>query len=138
MSQEFLPAVPEWMQEQNPPPGSEVHLSQARSVAPGWVTREGLIDAKSGQTFRVTASAEERYERTLECYGEALHLQFEVVPDPPDLAEAIAEVEAVARPDEASVEAAIDAPAEPDSSGARIILETENLSSGNSVTWAAK
>jgi hypothetical protein len=134
MWQEQMPSAPEWMDLEVPPPEAEVTMVESdRPLAPGFVSFEGMLENDMGQRFRVRASAEDDYRAALECYAESLHLLIAVVPDPPDLRAGLAELDALPG---GAVEATLELAKE--TGGAFIILETEPMFAGNSVTWANK
>jgi hypothetical protein len=133
-----MPEMPNWMDEPNPPPEWAVDLEPTDPPAPEWVSLAGEIEAVSGQRFLVRVSGKKQDERLLQCYADALYLQIEVVADPPELADRIAELEELAATVPATLQAEVEVPAGADSGFPRIVLETEPVSAGNSWTWAAK
>jgi hypothetical protein len=139
MSEARFPAMPEWMDEADPPADAKVNLKPARPIAPGWISRTDEITSRSGQTFQVTVSAEKRNRAELEEYGESLYMVMEVVPDPPELKELMDQLDALAAKDDGSTtEATIEWAKKHYREDPLILVQTEMTSAGSSVTWAAK
>jgi hypothetical protein len=143
-----LPSMPEWVRLERPPL-RHVDFTPTTSVMPGLVTRQADFqnpDAEywSPQTFHLTASAPERYEQMLIDYTEALRVWFEAVPDDPDLAKRIAELEGSAETERAFEPAETGRGALESAKewlGRRrkfILLQTEMTSSAHSTVYAAK
>ena len=139
------PLVPEWMDCEEPPPGSKVVLEPVDGppIAPGWVTLVGTIENRSdderddGEKVLVRVSAQRAHEETLAEYAESLHLVMEVSSDPPDRADHEAAFERLAAeyPSE-SFEETIARAEEADYPV--IVIETEPLSTAHSAQSAGK
>jgi hypothetical protein len=140
-----LPSVPEWMDCEEPPPGSKVDMEPVEGppIAPNWVTFEGTIENKSdderddGEKVLVRVSAPAAHEKTLAEYAESLHLVMEVGSDPPERAEHEAALERLAAeyPSESFEEAIARAEA---ADYPVIVIETVPLATAHSFQWAAK
>jgi hypothetical protein len=139
MSQDRMPATPEWMDEIDPPPASKLMLQPTDPIAPGWISLAQTVASRSGQTFQVTASAEEKDRATLEEYSEWLYLILDVVPDPPELKERMDTLDALAAKEGRwTIEATIEWAKQLNRDNPLIVLQTEMTSARSSVVWAAK